>query len=163
VRRPPPGAPPLALDPLAAAHTGRALRVLPLLRGALRGLLRVLYASRREARALRPLRFPAGSLLQGAVPPGGVPHPPRPRLRGRDGAAAPVPRDLFVLHLRARSARLPLDGGLEPVLSVDGALRARRRVPGPDRHPSLPVDARAVRGAVGLLRLERDSAERLPA
>ena len=51
VRRRPAAAAPLALARVARAHSGRALRVLPLLRGALRRLLRLPRAARREARA----------------------------------------------------------------------------------------------------------------
>src|SRR5262249_8816009 len=70
--------------------------------------------------------------------------------------------DLFLLLFRARAPPPALDGGLEPLLPVDGAVRADRWIPGPDRHEGLPVDVPGLRGAVRLLRLGRDSAKRLP-
>src|SRR6185369_6478480 len=70
LRRAAASAAPLAFDPVAAVDPGRTLRLLPLLRGPLRRLLRVLHAAWREAGAVRPLRVPAGPLLEGPLPPG---------------------------------------------------------------------------------------------
>src|SRR5262249_15573628 len=86
----------LALDSLARAHPGRSLPVLPLLRLALRRLLRVLHASRRETGAVRPVRFPAGPLREGPVSPGRVSHPDGARVRRGCLAPEAIPGDLLV-------------------------------------------------------------------